>query len=225
VYLTVPVFQSHHTALGDDELSTLRRAAAMAHTTGAVGLRLCAGDVAIADVIPHDGAGPHERARVEPGPCLCVDPCEFRLAVARAWHDHTAGRRVGLVGLDRGDALKVTWTVGPPGRLIGLGAVRARCANRSVWAFASLLAPSALAGVLTEVAAACAGPPAALDDGLAAQLIHDELLDATVVHIEVDPVDAPAAPPRVLDEVLRRMVAAAGAAEVVETLAGRGDQL
>ena len=106
----------------------------MAHTTGAVGLRLCGGDVAIADVIPHDGAGRHERARVEAGPCLCFDPCEFRLAVARAWHDHTAGRRVGLVGLDRGDALKVTWTVGPPGRLIGVvtrNGTPALCVTRS----------------------------------------------------------------------------------------------
>jgi hypothetical protein len=197
----------------------------MAHTTGAVGLRLGAGDVAIAAVIPHDCAGLHERARAEPAPCLCVDPCEFRLAVAKAWQDHTAGRPVGLVGLDHGEALTVTWTVGPPGRLIGLGAVRARCANRTVWAFASLLAPSALSGLLTEVAAACDGPPASLRDGLGAQLIHDELLDATVVHIEVDPVDAPAAPPRVLDEVLRRMVAAVGAAEVVEALADRGGQL
>ncbi len=191
----------------------------MAHATGAVGLRLCAGDVAIADVIPHDCVGRDQPVRTGPAPGLCVDPCQFRLAVARAWHDHTAGRLVGLVGLDHGEALTVTWTVGPPGRLIGLGAVRARCANRTVWAFASLLAPGALTGVLTEVAAASDGPPAGLRDGLAAQLIHDELLDATVVHIEVDPVDAPAAPARVLDEVLRRMVAAVGAAEVVEALA------
>jgi hypothetical protein len=213
------VFRSHHTALDDHQLSTLRRAAAMAHTTGAVGLRLGAGDVAIADVIPHDRAGQHERAPAEPGPHLRVDPCEFRVAVARAWQDHIAGRRVGLVGLDHGEALSVTWTVGPPGRLIGLGAVRARCANRTVWAFASLLAPNVLTGVLTEVSAACDGPPAALRDGLAAQLVHDELLDVTVVHIELDPIDAPAAPPRVLDEVLRRMVASVGAAEIVDALA------
>ena len=214
------MFRPHTTTvLGDAELATLRRAAAMAHTTGAIGLRLSAGGVTIADVLPHDtGHGaPADRWRTEPGPGARIDPCQFRLAVAKAWEDHTAGRRVGLVGLDGDQPLTVTWTVAPPGRLVGLGAVRARCATRTVWAFASLLAPSALTLVLAEVAAGTDTPLATAGDGLTAQLVHDELLDATVVHIESDPVGA-ALPPRLLDEVLRRMVAAVGAAEVVEAV-------
>ena len=91
-----------------------------------------------------------------------------------------------------------------------------------VWAFASLLAPSALSAVLTEVAAASDAPSSVIRDGLAAQLIHDDLLEATVVHVEVDPAaGSPAvSTARVLDEVVRRMVAAVGAAEVVEALRG-----
>ena len=53
-------------------------------------------------------------------------------------------------------------------------------------------------------------------DGLTARLVHDELLDATVVHVEADPPGSSAT--RVLDEVLRRMIAAVAATEVVEEL-------
>jgi hypothetical protein len=214
------MFRPHRTVLGDDQLCTLRRAAAMAHTTGAIGLRLSSGGTTIADVIPlHDGV-PVDPWRAERAPGLRIDPCGFRLAVAKAWADHTGGCEVGLVGLDSREALDVTWTVGPPGKLLGFGAVRTLCASRMVWAFASLLAPTALSTVLAEVAAASDAPSSAIGDGLAARLIHDDQLEATVVHIEVDPtVDSPAvSTTRVLDEVVRRMVAAVGAAEVVETL-------
>jgi hypothetical protein len=211
------MFGPHPTVLGDDQLCTLRRAAAMAHTTGAIGLRLSSGGTTIADVIPfHDGV-PVDPWRAERAPGLRIDPCGFRLAVAKAWADHTGGCGVGLVGLHSGEALDVTWTVGPPGKLLGFGAVRTLCASRMVWAFASLLAPTTLSTVLAEVAAASDAPSSVIGDGLAAQLIHDDQLEATVVHIDVDPtVDSPALPPRLLDEVLRRMVAAVGAAEVVE---------
>jgi hypothetical protein len=218
------MFRPQTTALGEDQLCALRRAAAMAHTTGAIGLRLSAGGVTLADVVPHDD-NPGvllDRWRAEPEPGLRIDPCGFRLAVANAWADHAAGCRVGLVGLDAGEALDVAWTVGPPGRLLGFGAVRTLCATRMVWAFPSLLAPSALSAVLADVAADGDPPSATILDGLAAQLIHDELLEATVVHVEVDPISCAGPPPsstaRVLDEVLRRMVAAVGAAEVVEAL-------
>ena len=100
-----------------------------------------------------DHAVPVDPWRAETTPGLRIDPCGFRLAVAKAWADHTAGRQVGLAGMDDGEALEVTWTVGPPGRLLGFGAVRTLCATRMVWAFASLLAPSALSAVLTDVAA------------------------------------------------------------------------
>ena len=218
------MFQPHTTVLDDDQLCGLRRAAAMAHTTGAVGLRLSSGGVTIADVVPLDnGPGIHiDRWRAETTTSLRIDPCGFRLAVAKAWADHSAGCRVRLVGLEAGEPLEVTWTVGPPGRLLGFGAVRTLCATRMVSAFASLLAPSALSTVLTEVAAGDA-PSSRTRDGLAAQLIHDDLLEATVIHVEADS-EAITAPPassvaRRLDEVLRRMVAAVGAAEILEALA------
>jgi hypothetical protein len=214
----------HRTTLGRDELRTLRRAAAMAHTLGAISLRLSAGGSTIVDVVPNDGSVPVDPWRAERTSRPQMDPCGFRMAVARAWEDHCAGRVVGLAGRRDDETeppLTVTWTVGGPGKLIGLGAVRAVCAARMVWAFASVLAPPALSNLLAGVAADGAiGPP--LGDDLAAKLIHDDLLETTVVHVEVGP------PPtsstvRMLDEVLRRMLAAVGAAEVVEALSA--DQL
>jgi hypothetical protein len=212
----------HHATLGRDELRTLRRAAAMAHTIGAISLRLSAGGTTIVDVVPPDA--PIDRWRAEPAPGARIDPCGFRIAVGRAWEDHCAGRHVGLVGL-RDDAaeppLTVTWTVGSPGTLIGFGGVRAMCATRMVWAFASVLRPETLAELLTGFAAN-GGPDPALGDDLAAKLIHDDVLAATVVHVEASCLgqrDPPTSSTvRLLDEVLRRMLAAVGAAEVVDEL-------
>jgi hypothetical protein len=206
------------TVLDHHELATLRRAAAMAHTIGTIGLRLSAGGNTIADVVPPTGTPLDDW--LAPGPH--TDPCGFRVAVANAWADHCAGRKVGLVGWDGdalGDRLTVTWTVGAPGKLLGLGAVRAMCATRAVWAFASLLPPDTLGAVLAEVGAEHSTPSPPFGDELAAKLIRDDLLDVTVVHIEADP----AVPPtrsivRTLDEVLRRMFAAVGAAEIVGAL-------
>ena len=85
-----------------------------AHTIGTIGLRLSAGGTTIADVVPPTGA-PLDRG-LTPGPR--VDPCGFRIAVANAWADHRAGRKVGLVGWDGpdrnelGERLTVTWAVG-----------------------------------------------------------------------------------------------------------------
>ena len=111
------------------------------------------------------------------------------------------------------------WTVSAPGKLLGLGAVRAMCATQAVWAFASLLPPDTIGAVLAETGAGDSAPSPPLGDELAAKLICDDLLGVTVVHIEADP----AVPPtrsivRMLDEVLRRMLAALGAAEVVDEL-------
>ena len=52
-------------------------------------------------------------------------------------------------------------------------------------------------------------------DGLSARLVRDDLLGATVVHVEA----GPAGPKRILDEVLRRMVAVVGTAELLDALA------
>ncbi len=149
----------------------------------------------IVDVVPgltHPrGSGPR-----------AVDPCGFRLAVARAWADHRAGREIRLIGLPASGALEIAWSVAPPGAVLGLGAVRAVCAGELVWAFASLLGPAEVA----EVAAGVDGPC----PDVRARLVHDDLLDATVVHLEAD---APVR--RALDETLRRLVAAIGAHEAV----------
>jgi hypothetical protein len=196
----------------------------MAHTVGAISLRLSAGGTTIVDVVPAVNSAPLDRWRAERTPGARIDPCGFRTAVGRAWEDHRAGRQVGLVGLRDDEAeppLTVTWTVGPPGKLIGFGGVRAMCATRMVWAFASVLAPDALAELLAGVAAEGVPEPA-LGDELGAKLIHDDVLEATVVHVEASwlgPRDPPTSSTvRVLDEVLRRMLAAVGAAEVVAEL-------
>ena len=200
------------TALTAVGLAALRRAAVMAHTVGTITLRLSANDDHIVDVRPNAGAGTHNGLRV-------VDPCGFRMAVARAWSDHVMGREIGLIGLGPSDELRLDWSVAAPGQELGLGAVRAACAGRVVWAFASVLEPGELSAVMADMSAELEGVSDPLSggavDGISARLVHDELLDATVVHVEADP----PAPTRVLDEVLRRMVAAAGASELTRDLA------
>jgi hypothetical protein len=96
----------------------------------------------------------------------------------------------------------VTWAVGAPGKLLGLGGVRAMCATQAVWAFASVLPPDTLGAVLTEVGAGDSAPSTPFGDELAAKLICDDLLDVTVVHIEADTAIPPTrAMVRTLDEV------------------------
>jgi hypothetical protein len=195
------------TALTTAGMAALRRAAVMAHTVGGITLRLSAGGEHLVDVRPDPAAGPWSRQRV-------ADPCGFRMAVAKAWVDFEAGREIGLIGLGPTDELDIDWAVAPPGQDLGFGAVRAGCGDRLVWAFASILETTALTDVM-----------GALDDGrddivaraienLSARLVRDELLGATVVHIESDA----NASTRLLDEVLRRMVAVVGAAELVDAL-------
>lgn len=196
------------TALTAVGLGALRRAAVMAHTVGTISLRLTAGDEQIVDVRPDP--------RAHPGPGRVVDPCGFRMAVARAWADHEMGREIGLVGLGPSDELDIAWTVAPPGQDLGFGAVRAVCAGRVVWAFATVLDPAEVSGALADMGSDGDDIVANVSDGIAARLVHDELLGATVVHVEADGASTftRSAPTRVLDEVLRRMVAVVGAAEL-----------
>lgn len=197
------------TALTDGGLAALRRAAAMAHTVGAISLRLKAGPACIVDVVPDPDRPVSSSARL-------IDPCGFRMAVARAWADHAAGREIELIGLERPGDLDITWSVAPPGQHLGFGSVRAPCAGRVVWAFASVLDPDELSAVMTSLDEQSEGVAPLTTDGLAARLVHDDLLDATVVHVEADPPGTTTR--RVLDEVLRRMVAAVAATEVVDAL-------
>ena len=168
------------TALTDGGLAALRRAAAMAHTVGAISLRVTAGGPRIVDVVPDPDRPPGRSSRT-------IDPCGFRMAVARAWADHAAGREIGLIGLERPDDLDIAWSVVPPGRHLGFGSVRAPCAGRMVWAFASVLAPDDLSAVMSALDGQPDGVARLTTDGLAARLVHDDLLDATVVHVEADP--------------------------------------
>ena len=143
-----------------------------------------------------------------------MDPCAFRMAVARAWCDHEQGRDVGVIGVRAIDRLDIAWSVAAPGRELGLGAVRAMCAGRVVWAFASLLEPAELADVLASVDTRTHDAVAPIGEDITARLVHDDLLGATVVHVEAQPPVST----RVLDEVLRRMVAVVGAAEVASVV-------
>ncbi|MET0145067.1 MAG: hypothetical protein ABW328_09820 [Ilumatobacteraceae bacterium] len=187
----------------------------MAHTVGAITLRVTAGTDRIVDVVPLAENGPCGALNRMPSTISAriVDPCGFRVAVARAWADHSAGREIGLIGLEHADDLSITWSVAAPGRHIGFGSVRAPCAGRMVWAFASVLDPDEITDVMGDLEDRSDGTNALASDGLTARLVHDELLDATVVHIEADPPGSSTM--RVLDEVLRRMVAAVGTAEVI----------
>jgi hypothetical protein len=196
-------------ARSDGALAALRRAAAMAHTVGAISLRLTGDGEHLVDVAS-DLDPPVDRRRR-------IDPCGFRIAVARVWADHAAHREIALIGLERPTDLDIAWTVAPPGAHLGLGAVRAPCAGRMVWAFASILAPDALASVLGDLEDEAGGAARLTTAGLAARLVRDELLHVTVVHVEADPPGTSTR--RVLDEVLRRIVAAVAATEIVVELA------
>jgi len=196
------------TALTTAGMAALRRAAVMAHTVGGITLRLSAAGEHLVEVRPDPAAGPCPPGRIS-------DPCGFRMAVARAWADFEAGREIGLVGLGPTDELDIDWAVAPPGQDLGFGAVRAGCGDRVVWAFASVLDTA----TLTDVVGAMADGPdddvvSRVVEGLSARLVRDDLLGATVVHVE----SAAGAPTRVLDEVLRRMVAVVGTAELLESI-------
>ena len=181
----------------------------MAHTVGAISLRLTGGGEHIVDVGP-DVDPPVDRRRR-------IDPCGFRIAVARACGDQATDREIALIGLAWRTDLDIAWTVTPPGAHLGLGAVRAPCAGRMVWAFASILTPDDLAPVLRDLDGEAGGTARLTTAGLAAHLVHDELLRVTVVHVEADPPGTSTM--RVLDEVLRRIVAAVATTEIVAGLA------
>ena len=127
-------------------MAALRRAAAMAHTVGGITLRLSAGGEHLVEVRPDPAARPCPSHRI-------ADPCGFRMAVARAWADFEAGREIGLIGLGPDDELDIDWAVAPPGQDLGFGAVRAGCADRVVWAFASILDTPALGDVVGRASA------------------------------------------------------------------------
>jgi hypothetical protein len=83
-----------------------------------------------------------------------------------------------------------------------------------VWAFASILDQSALTDVIGALDTGGDAVVGRAAEGLTARLVRDDQLAATVVHVE----SAVTAPTRVLDEVLRRMVAVVGAAELIDAL-------
>jgi hypothetical protein len=195
------------TALTTGGLAALRRAAVMAHTVGGITLRLSARGEHLVEVRPDPAAGPSARHRV-------TDPCRFRMAVAHAFADFEAGREVGLVGVGPTGELDIDWAVAPPGRDLGFGAVRAGCGDRMVWAFASILDTPTLTEVMGALDDGRDDVVARAVDGLRARLVRDDLLVTTVVHVESDATGST----RILDEVLRRMVAVVGAAELLDAL-------
>jgi hypothetical protein len=135
--------------------------------------------------------------------------------VAQAWTDHRSGRPVRLAGLGD-DGLDIDWSVRPPGVVVGFGAIRVQCAGTWVWALASLLDPADLSAVLDDAGDATSIVPP--DIGLLdARMIYDERLDISIVCVEAIPIDAWKV--ALVDEVMRRLVAATTAAELLESLA------
>ncbi len=203
--------------LDDDDLAGLRRAAALVHTVGRLRVDVATNGTVRARVdASTTGTESHPAA---PGDGQLIDACGFRLAVSRAWRDHRAGRDVALIG-GRGP-VELLWRVPPPGADLGFGAIRTTCGGRFVWAFASLLAPTELAGVLGEIDTAHvadADPhPRLQTDALTARLATDDLLGATVVHVDAVPTDLGMV--RSIDEVMRGLLAVVAAAECVSALA------
>jgi hypothetical protein len=207
--------------LGDVDLTMLRRAATMAHVVGGLTLRVRSGGPTgrlAATVLP--SAVHHIEVTHTAG--VVLDPCGFRMAVYRAWTDHRAGRAVSLPGHRAGDiggdgGIDVEWSLASPGCLLGFGGLRTSCADRMVWAMPSLLSPAELADSLGTVDDAV-DPTSSLLDTVGARIVRDDLLDVTVVYVEVDRAVSAALAP-LLDEVIRRLVAVSTASELVASLA------
>ena len=125
-----------------DEITALRRAAAMAHTVAGIGITLRPGERILATVGPSSGR--HTSLSL---PAVPMTACTFRNAVAKAWTDHSAGQRVALVG-QSARGLDVEWAIHQPGAMLGFGGVRTQWAERMVWAMASPLPPDVLTTVL-----------------------------------------------------------------------------
>jgi hypothetical protein len=193
----------------------------MAHVVGGLTLRVRSGGPTgrvAATVVP--SAGHHTEVTHPAG--VVLDPCGFRMAVANAWSDHRAGRAVSLAGRRAGDSaggagIDVEWSLASPGCLLGFGGLRTSCADRMVWALPSLLPPAELADALGTVDDAVDPTSSALDT-VEARLVRDDLLDVTVVYVEVDRAVSGALAP-LLDEVIRRLVAVSTASELVASLA------
>ena len=194
--------------LDERDLIALRRAAAMAHAVNGLTVTLRSHGDLVARIEPW--AQPDAQR-----PAPVFGPCGFRKAVAEAWDDHRAGRKVCLTGLGN-HGLDVDWSVRPPGVLVGFGAVRVQCAGTWSWALASLLDPAELSCVLDEAGEATRIAPPDIDL-LDARTVYDARLDVSVVCVEARPGDAWKV--ALLDEVMRRLVAATTAAELLVPLA------
>lgn len=197
-------------------ITALRRAATIAHTVAGIAVTLRTQGRVLATVVP---GAPHDPRPGHPAGGVVLSPCAFRNAVAKAWADHEAGQRVALVGQD-GDGLEIDWSLRRPGALLGFGGVRTHCSGRMVWAMASVLRPDALAAVLDPAAYMADGDGSTalfVVDGFAARMLHDELLDVSVVHVEAEHVSPPLV--AAIDEVITRFVATSAAAELLDSLA------
>lgn len=207
--------------LSETDLVTLRRAAAMAHTIGGLTLRVSSAGEPLATVMPRP-IDPRQHA-IHPalssfdGPVL--DPCGFRMAVGRAWTDHQHGQRVAMIG-QQTNGIEVDWSIAAPGQLLGFGAVRTPCAGRILWALPSLLEPDSLMRELESLDDPASGHPAGANclDLVEARLVRDDLLGVSIVHVELATEGRVAELVPVVDEVVRGVVAASGAAELLQSL-------
>lgn len=194
--------------LDSNELTALRRGAAMAHTVAGITLRLRSAGEVLATVRSAAARGAAAHPSGSHGDGRLIDPCGFRVAVSRVWADHQAGRRVAVIGQHA--ELDVDWSIEPPGRLLGFGGVRSQCAGTAVWAFASVLPTEELVDTFAAV-----DVPA---DVTAARVVRDELLDISVVYVELTTPSATLM--ATIDDITRDLVARNTVAELVGQLVG-----
>lgn len=189
----------------------------MAHTVGGVSIDLRSGAATVATVVG-SAHGHHPAGSGRPVGGRCIDACGFRQAVAAAWSDHRAGRAVGVIGAE-GSELELDWSVSGGGAVLGFGALRTHYGGRMVWAVASILDVDTLTAVIGEIDDGLDDERTLVDNPptLVARVVHDELLDVAVVHIEID-TTTPALV-RAVDELLLRLVAAIGSTELLAHLA------
>ena len=158
-------------------LQALRRAALLCHTLPDATLRVRHGDVLLVTVGGSARGALHH-----------LRPCQFRLAVARAWAHATHGGRLCFLGLDEGCDPAIDLAI-PGGAIHAGGIVEARLPDRGCIASTTTLdAPMALATLrpLVPVSSHPSRPSSAAGAtvGIRIDVHHDDALGCTLVWAE-----------------------------------------
>jgi hypothetical protein len=195
-------------------MRALRTMSTLAHVLPDIRLRLRHGDRLLAEV-GHPGPA-------DPGAARRLSPCQLRQAVAEAWRQRRAGRRVALLGLPLDADPTIEVGVAAHACVLAGGVIRVGQAARWVYAFAASLDLETTRRALAPLAADAPLPahPAVTPEPCVERidLHHDEATGVTVVSMEVPPDPCPTRQELLL-ATSHRLLVACCAAELEEELA------